>query len=203
MLRNVILKKYIDINDIKYSVGHEFSVFLPLLARSVILLAIFLFLFVIAKKYFPIDYVFLIFLGIWVVLFIKFIIDFFDLYLDTLTAGEYNITLFMWDGFFDNSIEIFDWDRIESISYRQDSFWDKVFMKGDILIRLDDDIEFPFEDVYRPKKVIERLTRYKNRFISRKLHDSQQDEDFNQDERFTILVDALSEVVKDYSKQKH
>ncbi len=107
----------------------------------------------------------------------------------------------MWDGFFNNSTEIFDWDRIESISYRQNSFWDKLFMKGDILIRLDDDIEFPFEDVYRPKKVLERLTIYKNAFIAKKLHDTQQNEKFDQDERFTILVDALSEVVKDYSRQ--
>ncbi|PID35042.1 MAG: hypothetical protein CR971_00055 [candidate division SR1 bacterium] len=201
MLRNVILKKYIDINDIKYSVGHEFSVFLPLLTRIFIVLTIFLFLFIMTKKYFPTDYVFFIFLGIGGILFIKFIIDFFDLYLDTLTAGEYNITLFMWDGFFNNSTEIFDWDRIESISYRQNSFWDKLFMKGDILIRLDDDIEFPFEDVYRPKKVLERLTIYKNAFIAKKLHDTQQNEKFDQDERFTILVDALSEVVKDYSRQ--
>ncbi len=86
MLRNVILKKYIDINDIKYSVGHEFSVFLPLLTRIFIVLTIFLFLFIMTKKYFPTDYVFFIFLGIGGILFIKFIIDFFDLYLDTLTA---------------------------------------------------------------------------------------------------------------------
>ncbi len=205
MLRNVILKKYINIESIQYSVGHEFSVFIPLLLRNVVLLTLAIFLFVFIKRYpnlIASEYLFFIFWGIWIFLFIKFLIDFFDMYLDTLAAGEYNITLFYRDGFFENSIEVFDRDRIESMSYRQNSFRDKIFMKGDILIRLDDDIEFPFENVYRPKRVLEKLTRYKDKFIARKLKDAQQDEDFNQDERFSILIDALSEVVKDYAQKK-
>lgn len=202
MLRNAILKRYIDINNIQYSVGHEFSIFLPLLIRNLLLLTVFIIIFVALKKYIFPEYLYLVFLGIGVVLFIKFLIDFFNLYLDTLTAGKYNITLFLWDGVFNNSIEIFDRDRIESISYTQNSLWDRIFIKWDLLIKLDDDIEFPFENVYRPKKVIEKLTRYKDQFIAKKLHETVRDEEFDQDERFTILVDALSEVVKDYSKNR-
>ncbi len=200
MFRNAVLKRYIDISDIKYAVGHEFSVFLPLLLRNFLLLCVFLVLFIALKKYVTFSYLSLAFIGIGVVLFVKFFLDFLNIYLDTLTAWEYNITLFMWDGFFNNSIEIFDRDRIESISYRQDSVRDKLCIKWDILIKLDDDIEFPFEDVYRPKKVIEKLTQYKNNFIAKKLHDTTDSDPLEHDERFSILVDALSEVVKDYSK---
>lgn len=203
MIRGAVLKKYINTDSIKYMISHDFSIFLPSLAKNFVMLLALTLLFVALKNYITPNTLYLIFLGAWVVLFIKFLVDFFDLYLDTIAVSEHEITLFLWEGFFDNSIEIFDRDRIETISYKQEWFWDRIFMKGDLLIRLDDQIEFPFEDIYRPKKVVEKLSFYKNSFIAKKLHEqNSQDKEFEQDERFNILIDALSEVVKDYTHKK-
>ncbi len=203
MIRGTVLKKYINTETIKYMIGHDFSVFLPILARNFIILVALSILFIALKDYIPPDTLYLIFLGAGVILFLKFLVDFFDLYLDTIAVSEHEITLFLWEGFFDNSIEIFDRDRIETISYRQKGFWDRIFMKGDLLIRLDDQIEFPFENIHRPKKIVEKLSFYKNSFIAKKLHEQEHHhEEFEQDERFSILIDALSEVVKDYAQKK-
>ncbi|MEI8092040.1 MAG: hypothetical protein WCG98_07780 [bacterium] len=64
-----------------------------------------------------------------IALFIKYIIDFFDLYLDSLLLSREGITLFTRDGLLRYKTDFFSWDTIETVSYVHNSIRDKVFSK--------------------------------------------------------------------------
>lgn len=70
------------------------------------------------------------------------------------------------------------------------------------MIKLDFDTEFPFADVTNPKKQVAKLITLKDQFLTREKQTIEKDlADDNQ--RFNVLVEAMSEVVKEYmEKQK-
>ena len=80
-------------------------------------------------------------------------------------------------------------------------FRDKIFWKWDILIKLEFDTEFPFNDVSQPKKQVRKLMMLKEEFLSKEKQKVEKDLSEDND-RFNVLVEAMSEVVKDYLDQK-
>ena len=109
------------------------------------------------------------------------------------------MTLFMRDGLLKHKTDFFDWNRIETVSYRYHTIRDKVFSKGDLMIKLDRDIEFPFENVSSPQKQMAKILKYKQQFST---SSPQKELDMN-DERVSILAEALGEVVKEYLEKKN
>ena len=77
---------------------------------------------------------------------------------------DQGITLFMWEGLFDHKTDFFERSKIEAISYNQNSFRDKIFARGDLIIRLDHGVEYPFENVNFPQKQAEKIQKYKTQF---------------------------------------
>ena len=77
-----------------------------------------------------------------------------------------------------------------------------MFWKWDILIKLEFDTEFPFNDVSHPKKQVRKLMMLKEEFLSRQKQ--QVEKDLSEDnDRFNVLVEAMSEVVKEYLDTKN
>jgi hypothetical protein len=66
------------------------------------------------------------------------------------------------------------------------------------MIKLDRDIEFPFENVSSPQKQMARILKYKEQFAT---SNPQKELDMN-DEKISILAEALGEVVKEYLEKK-
>ena len=68
------------------------------------------------------------------------------------------------------------------------------------MITLDHDVQFPFENISRPQKQMARILKYKEQFAqksSQATHDAAL-----QDEKISILAEALGEVVKEYLDKK-
>ena len=57
--------------------------------------------------------------------------------------------------------------------------------------------EFPFADVSNPKKQVSKLISLKEQFMERQKQVIEKDLHAD-DQRFNVLVEAMSEVVKDY-----
>ena len=109
---------------------------------------------------------------------------------------ETGITLYLREWLLEYKTDHFDWGTIETISFNQKWFRDRLFMKWDITITLDHGIEYPFEDISNPKKQVDTILQLKNRFsvpVSQETEDSELEW-----KKFDILVEALGEVVKDY-----
>ncbi len=200
MLREQIIKKYVTVNDVLYVIGHNGSVFLRSFLKTLIYLLVLWWLYMMLANYIVREFLPRIFALLGIALFIKYIIDFFDLYLDSLLLSREGITLFTRDGLLRYKTDFFSWDTIETVSYVHNSIRDKVFSKWDILIKLDHEIEYPFENVSRPQKQMSKILKYKDQFTTQQA--IQREEIEVTDEKISILAEALGEVVKEYLDKK-
>ena len=124
-------------------------------------------------------------------------LDFLNLYLDCLILSKDHAILFLREGRLEYKTEFFSRNKINTISSSQNGIRNKIWSVGDIVIKLEFDTEFPFADVINPKKQVSKLITLKEQFMERQKQVIEKDlhED---DQRFNVLVEAMSEVVKDY-----
>ena len=101
---------------------------------------------------------------------------------------------------FDYKTDFFERNKIETVSHMQNSFWDKVFARGDLVIKLEHGIEYPFEDINYPQKQAEKILKYKEQFTAKNAWDKSLP---IADEKMAIIAEALSEVVKEYMEKKN
>lgn len=106
------------------------------------------------------------------------------------------ITIYLWEGLLEYKTDHFDRNTIETISFNQKWIWDKIFMKWDILITLDHGIEYPFDDISKPKKQVDLIMNLKSRFTAPAQSESENSE--LDSKKLDILIEALWEVVKEY-----
>lgn len=152
MLRNTLIKKYVNTKDIQRVIGHSSVVYLKRAIVMVVLLFLVYVIFALLNKTSTADYWKRIFGVIGLGIFVKWVIDFLNAYLDCLILSQDSLTLFLWEGLLEYKTEVFSWNKITTISWTQSGIWDKLFAKGDLLIKLEFDTEFPFTDISLPKK---------------------------------------------------
>lgn len=197
MIRKAIIKKHISTSEeIHHVVGHNGSVFFKILFKYFCYLAALLLIFLLLDRYVKREYLPWIFAWLWLILFVKFCIDFCDIYLDCLVMTDTWVTIYLWEWLLEYKTDHFDWNTIETISFNQKWIRDRLFMKWDITITLDHGIEYPFEDISNPKKQVDKILNLKNRFSIQV--QTEQEESELEWKKFDILVEALWEVVKDY-----
>jgi uncharacterized membrane protein YdbT with pleckstrin-like domain len=59
-------------------------------------------------------------------LFVRWMIGFLNLYLDCLLLSKETLTIFLRDGLLEYRTELIDWSRIDAISYNQNTLWDRI-----------------------------------------------------------------------------
>ena len=152
MLRNVLIKRYVDTKDIQRVIGHSSVVHVKRAIVMIALLFVLYVIFALLHKTTPAEYRKRIFCVIGLALFAKWTIDFLNSYLDCLILSKDSLTLFLWEGLLEYKTEVFSRNKITTISRSQNGISDKLFAKGDLLIKLEFDTEFPFTDIDAPKK---------------------------------------------------
>jgi len=195
MIRKAILKRNVNTSEIHHVIGHNGSVFFKIFLIYLWVLVALLLLFLILDRYVTRPYLKWIFAWAWFIALIKFCIDFFDVYLDSIVLLDTWIVLYLREWLLEYKTERFEWDKIESIGFNQKWIWDKIFMKWDILIRLEHGVEFPFENITNPKKQADKILQYKWRFVAPVNSEKVAEQE---NKKFDVLVEALWEVVKDY-----
>lgn len=197
MIRKQIAKKYINVDDIHHVIWHSSSIFIAIITKNIIFLWVLYILFFVLSKYVTWQYFAWIFWIFGIALFVKFIIDFFNLYLDSLILSSNWITLFLREWLLEYKTDFFERWRIETVSHTQNDLRDKIFIKWDLLIKLEHWIQFPFENVSNPKKQISKILKLKDSHL---LKNKEEKKDLNvaNNEQMSILAEALSEVVKEY-----
>ena len=197
MIRKAIIKRNINTSEeIHHVVGHNGSVFLKMFFKYFCYLVVLLLVFLLIDRYVNWEYLNWVFAGIWFILFVKFCIDFCDIYLDCIVMTNTWITIYLWEGLLEYKTDHFDRNTIETISFNQKWLRDKLFMKWDIMITLDHGIEYPFDDISKPKKQVDTIMQLKSRFTAPAPSESENSElDWK---KIDILIEALWEVVKEY-----
>ena len=169
MLRTILIKKYVNTSDIQWIIGHSPVVHLK---EAIIMLSL-LFLFYVAyaviKNLLP-DLYSSIPVHYWdrgmgiigIFLFIKWVLDFLNLYLDCLILSKDHAILFLREGRLEYKTEFFSRNKINTISSSQNGIRNKIWSVGDIVIKLEFDTEFPFADVPIQRNKFLSLLRSKN-----------------------------------------
>ena len=202
MLRKYLLGRYVDLTDVEEILGHSPFIYLRgVLVYSLLLFVVFVW-YSIARTYYSQDIYIKRIAGIlWLFLFCKWILWFLNLYLDCILISKDALTVFLRDGILEYKTEIIDRSKILVISHRQNSLWDKLCGKWDLLIQMWNDIDFSFNDVAHPKKSASKLILYKKNYDEYKKKKIEDDLAWDQ-RQFDILVDALWEVIRDYMNTK-
>ena len=204
MLRNVVIKNNIHhTDDIKHIIWHHGSVFFLLFIKNIFYLGILYGLYVVLSRYTVWPYLDLSFTALGIIFFVKFCVDFLNKYLDWLALTKNGVNLYLWEWLLEYKTEVFDRDRIETVSHSQNSFRDKIFMKWDIIITLEHGITFPFENISFPKRQASKILQLREENTLQSLQDFEDNQlKDNNDDKFSVLVEALWEVVKDYIDKK-
>jgi len=199
MLRRQIMKKHINVDTIFHVIWHNGSVFIKLTLRTLLFLLVLYVLFFVLNRYITREYFDWIFGILGLGFFMKYIVDFLNVYLDGLVLSNTGITLFMREWLFEYKTDFFEWTRIQAVSHNQNSFWDKLFARWDLMITLEHGLEYPFEDVNFPKQQADKIMKYKQQFSP--IHND--DMWSISDDKMSIIAEALSEVVKEYMDKKN
>ena len=199
MLRTVVVKKYIN-DPIEHIIGHNASVYIRDMILTLFLLTITYGIWLFTNSMIPDNqYVSITFGIIGLYLLARFCINFLNHYLDAIAITPNGLAIYRWEGLLEFKTEMFERSKIELISYEQNSIWDKVFMKGDIVISLDYNTSFTFDNITQPQKKVATIMMAKHR--------NQQPDGFGfhseeeNKEKFDILVETLGEVIQDYMKK--
>ena len=204
MLRHYLLGRYVDLKDVEDILAHSPFIYLRgVLVYSVLLFVVYI-IYAISQQY-PqyqnMPYVKRIAGIIWLFIFFKRLLGFLNLYLDCILISKDALTVFLRDGILEYKTEIIDRSKILVVSHRQDSLWDKLCGKWDLLIQMWNDIDFSFSDISHPRKSASKLTLNKKKYEEAKKKKIEQDLEWDQ-RHFDILVDALWEVIRDYMETK-
>lgn len=205
MLRHYLLGRYVDLKDTEDILAHSPFIYL----RGVLVYSVLLFVVYVAyaisqqyPAYQNVPYVKRIAWILWLFIFFRWLLGFLNLYLDCILISKDALTVFLRDGILEYKTEIIDRSKILVVSHRQDSLWDKLCGKGDLLIQMWNDIDFSFSDISHPKKSASKLTLHKKNYEEAKKKKIEQDLEWDQ-RQFDILVDALWEVIRDYMENKN
>jgi len=98
--------------------------------------------------------------------------------------------------------DFFDREKIQTVSHTQNSWRDKLFSRGDLVIRLEHEIEFPFENVTNPSKQVTKILHMKEKHLAGKKSEDDVNSKLDTD-KMSILNEALLEVVKEYLGKKN
>lgn len=200
MLRQQIIKKYVILHEVLHVIGHNGSIFFGSLLRTILYLIVLYGIYFLLNRYVVWDLLPWVFALLGIGLFLKYIVDFFNDYLDSLLLSKEWITLFTRDGILRYKTDFFSRNTIETVSAVHNSIWDKLFAKWDIIIKLEHDIEYPFENVSRPQKQMAKILKLKEKYDG--LQDGIKDDLSLHDGKISILAEALGEVVKEYLDKK-
>ncbi len=203
MLRKYLIRTYLSGNSPDYIIGHSSSMFIRPTLLIILLIFVLYVVFSLLEHYVASPVLLWVFVWLGMILLIKHTIDFLNFYLDCLVLSPAGITLFMREGVFEYKTDFFEWQTIETVAHTQDSFWDKVFSKGDLSITINHAITFPFENVPNPKKMAKIIQQTKEKH-SMRIESSNETIGQSNTADYSVLMEALGEVVQEYvQKKKH
>jgi hypothetical protein len=199
-MRNYILQQYTSLSKDSIVIGHHGSCHTRIFFQTLLWILL-LWISYTAFSYFLPWYISIItwiIWWIWILLYLHFVVEFLNKYLDACIITTNWITIFEREWFLHYTSQQFEWETIESISHSQNSLSDKILYKWSITITIEHDITFIIDNLSNPQQLAQRLWKYKqdNTNYNHQLPIS--DNEPWSHEKFDILVETLWEVIKDY-----
>ncbi len=139
------------------------------------------------------------------VIYIKFVIDFLDIYLDSMVLLDTWVVIFYWEGLLKYHSEFIQWDTIDSVYDEQNWLFDIMFWKWSIKIKRYDQ-EYVFEDVSNPSYNASKIIEIKNKIFSKDLEventNEYDDSDEIDKEEIKYMAEAIAEIIYKYKTNR-
>jgi len=203
-IKKNILKRLIKTDDrISYIVSHHFIAYLWTIVMLVIGIII-VFLLYKLVSIFSFKYASWLSWVLWIFVYFHFLFNFLDVYLDAVVITDKALIVYQWYWILRHSIDVIDFDAVESVYSDQNWIIDTIFDRWDLIIRKASDTNI-FESILSPWKVankINNLTFFMTEWMWSKeveiWYENVEKHWWNLD----IFMKAMEEVVKEY-KQKN
>ena len=202
MLKHALIKKYLDDQEVYAVIWHDILVYLKIVSGYIAILVLLYILFVVLQRY-VISHTAIVWTAalMWITLYVKWLYDVADEYLDSLVVTNRWLILFRRNGLFDYKTDHLQRVSIESIAEEQSTFLDSVFKKWDITIKLEDE-RIRFKEVSHPAQKVWQLLNWKSKILGRyEYHENETSAEVGRD-KYELLVEALGEVVTEYVDKK-
>ena len=196
-IKEKILQKVVDTDEeFIYIVSHHFIVYLPILVLAGIGVIILFFLYSFVSQFFPtVATLFCWTLGL--LLYFYFLLNFLDVYLDSIAVSPTSLVIYKWYGLFKNTTDVLDLSAVESVFAEQSWLLDVLFNNWDIYIRRAGYTNV-FKNVLNPNGVASKINSI---ILSVKSgEDNSEKEKFNEninDDKIKVLAKAMIEVLKE------
>ncbi len=198
LLKEKVLSKNLWNQEIIDIIWHHWWKYIKALIKYCILLIILFVFYNLLVQYIDVDYLEFIFWSVGLIIYIMFVVAFLDVYLDSIVLTSTWIILYKREWFLRQNTEHIQWSSAQSIYDEQNWILDVILNKWTIKIKRHDEV-YSFEDVAYPSKTTNMIIKAKNDIMYNNKDDDE--DEFQNSEKFDVLVDTLWEVILDYVKK--
>jgi len=191
-----ILKKIAGIDeDIKYIISHHILTYFWLMIMSFIGIIILFFLYKLIAVFDELlarNIIWILGLG----LYIYFVLNFLDIYLDAVMITDRSIVIYKWYWLFKTTADVISLHAIESVYANQNWLIDTLFNKWDIIFRRAWH-ENLFDNVYNPQDAANKINYMLSTIEEKEVEKEEEEWDFQ------MFVEAMAEVIKEYKSKNN
>jgi len=204
--KNLIKRLIKTDDDILFIVSHHFISYFYTMVILFIGITILFFLYKFISIFSSIFATYIVWI-LWVILYFKFLLNFFDIYLDSVVITNKSFILYKWFWLLRSTIDIIEFNAIESVYSDQNWLIDTIFNRWDLVVRRAG-FENIFEDIENPWQAVSKLNEllYSLRWWELEWEVEQKESNENEvkDEKWEldIFMQAMEEVIKEYKNRK-
>ena len=198
-LKKWIVSKYITDQTIQYILPHSISEYTAMHTKVIVFLVILVLVSLWVSQIVTSSLFSLVIGMMGIALYLKYIYDFLNIYLDSVVLTNRGINILVVDGFMKYRMTSFGRKSIETVDYGQNGLLDYLIDSGNLTLSVDQGERFVIPSVYQPKKQANRIQKMKYEYLAQ-IQTSLPEEEVSVD-KFEILVDTLSSVITQYMKQ--
>lgn len=201
-LKTFVIKQYVNHDEIEHIIGHDILVYIKTAIKHLAILTILLLVYRVVRLYIDRETATLIFWVAGLMTYAFFVMRILNDYFDAMLITKHGITILTRNGFLQYKTETIYWESIETITYEQSGIVDAAWNIGDVVIRLERDITYPFHHVPQPKKQAAIVAARKEKSFGPSVVIENEWQDNVRDEKFDMLVETLWEVIVEYMQRK-
>ena len=203
-LKTFVIKQYVNHDEIDHIIGHDILLYIKTVSKHLAILTIMLLVYRLVRLYIDREMASMIFGVAGLMTYAFFVMRILNDYFDAMLITRTWITILTWNGFLQYKTETIYRENIQTITYEQNGLVDAAWNIGDIVIRLEHDITFPFHHVPQPKKQAAIVAAWKEKSYGPSAVEEydEEGEPRERDEKFDILVETLGEVIVEYMQRK-
>ena len=133
---------------------------------------------------------------LWIIIYMYFILNFLDIYLDSIVVTSDSVVIYKWYGLFKSTTDVLEFHAVESVFYEQEWVLNVLFNNGNLFIRRATHTNV-FNNIHNPSNIVDNI----NKIIQEAEFWENKEEDKKDDSDFNVFIEAMAEIIRDYKNK--